>query len=354
MVITSTSPSTTLTAADQELSRDVLTLSRHVLQRFEGSVSEAQDFSALMNRIGLAGKMIARRLGQSGLIENALGVTGEVNVQGEVQQKMDEYSNRAFIRVLEQTGLVCRIVSEEMTAPARLIENCPLSRYALVFDPLDGSSNIDANLAVGSIFSVLQAEGIDEGNNEDLLQPGRRQVAAGYILYGPGTQLVYSIGNGVHSFTLDPSLGEFILARSSIQTPARGSVYSVNEGNFCQWDSPMQDYIRFVHRHEGYTARYSGALVADFHRILLQGGVYLYPGTQKKPEGKLRLMYEASPLAYLIEQAGGVATTGDQPILDIQPQALHQRVPLIIGSTENVAEVVGCLQGSNAAPLPAC
>lgn len=341
----SSSDSANRARADQEMSRDVLTLSRHVLQEFDGFTAEAQDFSSLMNRIALAGKLIARRLSQSGLVENTLGVTGSVNVQGEVQQKMDDYANQAFIRVLEQTGLVCRLVSEEMKAPARLPENCSLSRLALVFDPLDGSSNIDANLAVGSIFSVLRAEGMDDDNNSDLLQPGRQQLAAGYILYGPSTQFVYSIGNGVHSFTLDPSLGEFILTQSTIRIPARGSVYSINEGNFCQWAPPMQDFIRFVHRQDGYTARYSGALVADFHRILLQGGVYLYPGTQSKPEGKLRLMYEASPLAYLVEQAGGVATSGQEPILDMHPQALHQRVPLIIGSTDNVAEVERCLRG---------
>lgn len=338
--------STSFSTIDKEMSRDVLTLSRYVLQEFEEFTPDAQDFSALMNRIALAGKMIGRRLSQSGLVENTLGVTGSINVQGEVQQQMDEYANQAFIRVLEQTGLVCRLVSEEMKAPALLPENCPLSRYALLFDPLDGSSNIDSNLTVGSIFSILQADGRDLGNNEDLLQAGDRQLAAGYILYGPSTQLVYSLGKGVHSFTLDPSLGEFILSNSTIQIPKRGSTYSINEGYFCHWESGMQDYIRFVHRQEGYTSRYSGALVADFHRILLQGGVYLYPGTQTKPEGKLRLMYEASPLAYLVEQAGGVATTGRERILDIEPQALHQRVPLIIGSPENVAEVEKCLLGS--------
>ena len=349
MVMTSSLSSTSdpepLIPADQSMSRDVLTLSRHVLQQFDGFTAEAQDFSSLMNRIALAGKLIARRLSQSGLVENTLGVTGTVNVQGEVQQKMDDYANQAFIRVLEQTGLVCRLVSEEMKSPARLPENCSLSRLALIFDPLDGSSNIDANLAVGSIFSILRAEGTDDENNSDLLQPGRKQLAAGYILYGPSTQFVYSIGKGVHSFTLDPSLGEFILSYSDIQIPSRGSVYSINEGNFCKWETPMQDFVRFVHRNDGYTARYSGALVADFHRILLQGGVYLYPGTQSKPEGKLRLMYEASPLAFLVEQAGGIATSGRERILEIQPTAPHQRVPLIIGSVDNVAEVEKCLRG---------
>lgn len=345
MTLTTLPPELEPTSDDAKLSRDVLTLSRHVLQQFDNFSPEAQDFSALLTRVALAGKMIGRRLSQAGLLENALGVTGSVNIQGEVQQQMDDYANRAFVHVLEQTGLVCRIVSEEMRAPARLPENCSLSRFALLFDPLDGSSNIDANLTVGSIFAILQAEGVDQGNSEDLLKPGKEFVAAGYILYGPSTQLVYSLGKGVHSFTLDPSLGEFILSQSNIQTPKKGSIYSVNEGNFGQWDPGMQDYIRFVHR-SGYTSRYSGALVADFHRILLQGGVYLYPGTSSKPDGKLRLMYEAAPLAFLLEQSGGIATTGSEDIMDIVPNALHQRVPLIIGSPDNVQEVLDCLATS--------
>jgi fructose-1,6-bisphosphatase I len=346
-MVLSSPPSVMPSSAEREMARDVLTLSRHVLQQFGSFTAEAQDFSALMNRIALAGKMIARRLSQAGLIEGALGVTGNVNVQGEEQQRMDEYANRAFIRALEQTGLVCRLVSEEMKTPARLPENCSLSRLALLVDPLDGSSNIEANLSVGSIFSVLQPlEDRPEADHQDLLQPGRRQLAAGYILYGPSTQLVYSVGKGVHSFTLDPSLGEFILSQSDIRIPERGSVYSLNEGYFCQWSEGIQNFIRYAHRQGSYTSRYSGALVADFHRILLQGGVYLYPGTRQKPEGKLRLMYEANPLAFLAEQAGGVATTGTEAILDIVPHSLHQRVPLIIGSRENVEEVLRCLEGS--------
>ncbi len=321
------------------LSRDAMTLSRHVLQHFDDEfTADAKVFSALMSRMALAGKMIARRLGRAGLIEDTLGVAGTVNIQGEEQKQMDVYANQAFLRVLEQTGLVCRIVSEEMEVPTRLPENCALSRYAVLVDPLDGSSNIDADLTVGSIFSVLQAEGLNE-DDQDLLQPGSAQIASGYILYGPSTQLIYSLGRGVHSFTLDPSLGEFILTQTDIQMPRQGSIYSTNEGNFSHWSDGVRHYVQSVPRQKGYASRYSGALVADVHRILLQGGVYLYPGTDKSPEGKLRLMYEASPLAFLIEQAGGRATTGYERILDIQPTVLHQRVPLIIGSSENVAEV---------------
>ncbi|MDC0835133.1 fructose-bisphosphatase [Leptolyngbya valderiana BDU 20041] len=330
---------------ERALDRDCTTLSRHVLQQLQSFSAEAQDLSALMNRIALAGKLTARRLSRAGLMEGVLGFAGTENVQGESVKKMDVYANEVFISVFKQSGLVCRLASEEMEKPYYIPENCPIGRYTLVYDPIDGSSNIDANLNVGSIFAIRQQEGNDEsGEALDLLQSGRKQLAAGYILYGPSTVLVYSIGNGVHAFTLDPSLGEFILWQENIQVPNHGAVYSVNEGNFWQWDDSIRDYTRYVHRHEGYTGRYSGALVGDFHRILLQGGVFLYPGTVKKPEGKLRLLYESAPLAYLIEQAGGRASTGTQNILDVVPEKLHQRTPLIIGSTEDVALVESFIQ----------
>lgn len=293
-----------LSASEQveSLDRECTTLSRHVLEQLHSFSADAQDLSALMNRIALAGKLIARRLSRAGLVEDALGFTGAVNVQGESVKKMDLYANEVFISVFKQSGLVCRLASEEMEKPYYIPENCPLGRYSLLYDPLDGSSNLDINLNVGSIFSIRQQEGSDEdGLALDLLQEGRKQIAAGYVLYGPSTMLVYSIGKGVHSFTLDPSLGEFILSSENIQVPEHGPIYSVNEGNFWQWEESIRDYIRYVHRHEGYTARYGGALVGDFHRILLQGGVFLYPGTVKKPEGKLRLLYESAPLAFLIE-----------------------------------------------------
>ncbi|MDX2232623.1 MAG: class 1 fructose-bisphosphatase [Leptolyngbyaceae cyanobacterium bins.349] len=322
------------------LDRDCTTLSRHVFQQLQSFSADAQDLSALMNRIALAGKLVARRLSRAGLMEGALGFTGEVNVQGESVKKMDVYANEVFISVFKQSGLVCRLASEEMDNPYYIPENCPIGRYTLVYDPIDGSSNIDTNINVGSIFAIRQQEGEDlDGSATDLLQPGRKQIAAGYILYGPSTMLVYSIGKGVHAFTLDPSLGEFILSTENIQIPAHGAIYSVNEGNFWQWDEGIRDYIRYMHRHDGYTARYSGALVGDFHRILFQGGVFLYPGTVKKPEGKLRLLYESAPLAYLVEQAGGRASNGTENILDIVSGQLHQRTPLIIGSQEDVALV---------------
>lgn len=327
-------------ATDKSLDRDCTTLSRHVLQQLQSFSPDAQDLSALMNRISLAGKLVARRLSRAGLMEGVLGFTGEVNVQGESVKKMDVYANEVFISVFKQSGLVCRLASEEMEKPYYIPENCPIGRYTLLYDPIDGSSNTDTNLSLGSIFAIRQQEGTDtNGDAKDLLADGNKQIAAGYILYGPSTMLIYSIGKGVHSFTLDPSLGEFILTEENIRIPDHGSIYSVNEGNFWQWEESIREYIRYVHRTEGYTARYSGAMVSDIHRILLQGGVFLYPGTVQKPEGKLRLLYESAPLAYLIEQAGGRASTGKMDILDVVPTKLHQRTPLIIGSKEDVAKV---------------
>jgi fructose-1,6-bisphosphatase I len=332
-------------AHEYSLDRDCTTLSRHVLQQLQSFSTDAQDLSALMNRIGLAAKLIARRLSRAGLMENVLGFTGEVNVQGESVKKMDLYANDVFISVFKQSGLVCRLASEEMEQPYYIPENCPIGRYTLLYDPIDGSSNVDINLNVGSIFAIRQQEGIDDdGSAKDLLQNGHKQIAAGYVLYGPSTILVYSIGKGVHAFVLDPSLGEFILSSENIQIPTHGPVYSVNEGNFWQWEESLRDYTRYMHRHEGYTARYSGALVGDIHRILFQGGVFLYPGTVKKPEGKLRLLYESAPLAFLIEQAGGRASTGTQNILDIVPDKIHTRTPLIIGSADDVALVESFIQ----------
>ena len=331
---------------EHSLDRDCTTLSRHVLQQFSSFSAEAQDISAIMNRIALAAKLISRRLSRAGLMAGTLGFTGETNVQGESVKKMDVYANEVFISVFKQSGLVCRLASEEMEKPYYIPENCPIGRYTLLYDPIDGSSNVDINLNVGSIFSLRQQEGDDiDGEAQDLLlQDGHKQIAAGYVLYGPSTILVYSLGQGVHSFILDPSLGEFILAEENITLPAHGPVYSVNEGNYWQWEESIREYIRYVHRHEGYTARYSGALVGDFHRILLQGGVFLYPGTVKKPEGKLRLLYESAPLAFLSEQAKGKASTGFQNILDIVPDKLHARSPLIIGSTEDVGLVESFIQ----------
>lgn len=339
-----------ITIPEHNLDRDCTTLSRHVLQQLQSFSADAQDLSALMNRIALAGKLISRRLSCAGLLEDVLGFTGEVNVQGESVKKLDIYANTVFISVFEQSGLVCRLASEEMEKPYYIPENCPIGRYTLLYDPIDGSSNVDINLSVGSIFAIRQQQGDDlEGEAKDLLQDGYQQIAAGYILYGPSTMLVYSLGKGVHAFILDPSLGEFILAQENIQIPDHGSIYSVNEGNFWQWDESIREYIRYVHSQEGYTARYSGALVADIHRILMQGGVFLYPGTQKQPQGKLRLLYESAPLGFLIEQAGGRVSNGRENLLNVVPDYLHARTPLIIGSKLDVELVESFVKK---APIP--
>ena len=331
---------------DASLDRDSMTLAQHVLQEVGSLGPDAQDISALMNRVAFAGKLVSRRLTRAGLVEDAMGFTGKKNVQGESVKKMDEYANDVFISVFKRSGLVCQLVSEEMDEIYHIPENCPIGGYTLLYDPIDGSSNVDINLNVGSVFAVRRRQGNEvDSSGSDLLTPGRDQMAAGYILYGPSTVFVYSIGKGVHAFTLDPSLGEFILAAENVQIPERGANYSVNEGNMWQWDEHYRDYIRYVHRHEGYSGRYSGALVGDFHRILMQGGVFLYPGTQKKPEGKLRLMYESAPLAFLAAQAGGRATTGEQDVLDVVPDGIHMRSPLIIGSKEDVELVESFIQG---------
>ena len=335
------------------LDRDSMTLAQHVLQQVGSLGPDAQDISALMNRVAFAGKLVSRRLTRAGLVEDAMGFTGKKNVQGESVKKMDEYANDVFISVFKQSGLVCQLVSEEMEEIYHIPENCPIGGYTLLYDPIDGSSNVDINLNVGSIFSVRRRQGSQvDSTGSDLLTPGHDQMAAGYILYGPSTVFVYSIGKGVHAFTLDPSLGEFILAAENIQIPEHGPNYSANEGNMFQWDESFRDFIRYVHRHEGYSGRYSGALVGDFHRILMQGGVFLYPGTQKKPEGKLRLMYESAPLAFLAAQANGKATTGEQEILDVQPDGIHMRSPLIIGSKEDVALVESFIQGRKLDQMP--
>lgn len=324
-------------AQSHSLDRDCTTLSRHVLKQFQSFSPEAQDLSALMNRIALAGKLVSRHLNRAGIIEGVLGFTGDTNVQGESVKKMDVYANDVFISVFKESGLVCRLASEEMDKPYYIPENCPIGRYTLLMDPIDGSSNIDTNLSVGSIFAIRQQEGDDvDQTASDLLQNGHKQIAAGYILYGASTKLVYSLGNGVHSFTLDPSLGEFILAEENMKIPEKGWVYSLNEGNYWQWEEPIRNYVQYVHRQKGYSARYGGALVGDFHRILQQGGVFLYPGTVNKPEGKIRLLYESVPLAFLVEQAGGKASTGKERLMDVVPEKLHARSPLIIGSPQDV------------------
>jgi fructose-1,6-bisphosphatase I len=323
-----------------------MTLTRFIMERQLGAESSAE-FSILLSQIATAGKVVTNEMRRAGLL-GILGYTGQTNVQGEAVRKLDEIANSVFTSTMEYSKLVCEIVSEEVDGVTRLTKNCKGRKYSLLVDPLDGSSNIDINGTVGTIFSVTRRkdEMADETPEEDLLQKGSQQVAAGYIMYGPSTILVFSSGHQVHGFTLDPGIGEFVLSHDDIRMPGRGKTYAINYGNCSNWFPQTQKIIDHFNKPDAetgrpYSLRYVGSLVADFHRTLLEGGLYIYPGDTKKPNGKLRLLYECSPLAFLAEKAGGAASDGKQRILDIQPDALHQRSPLIIGSADDVAVALG-------------
>ncbi len=303
----------------------------------------------VLTEIGLVGKLISHELRRAGLT-NILGTTGETNIQGEEVKKLDEIANQTFVSVFERTGAVSALASEEMEEPV-ICERGSDTEYLLVIDPLDGSSNTDCNMPLGTIFSVLRYHRTRESPTErDFLKAGVHQAAAGYLLYGSSTLLVYSTGQGVHGFTLDPAIGEYILSHGNIHMPDQGKVYAVNEGNYHKWAAGTRrycDYLKVADKPTGrpYTVRYSGCLVADVHRLLLGGGIYFYPGEIDKPEGKLRLLYEANPLGFVVEQAGGQASTGVGRILDIEPKKLHQRVPLFIGSRHDVERADAFIQG---------
>ena len=281
---------------------------------------------------------------RAGLVD-VLGSAGAVNVQGEEQQKLDVFANEVVKSALTFTGRVCLMGSEEDEDFIPVPEGYPVGKYVVLFDPLDGSSNIDANAPVGTIFSIYKRVSRDgRGDAGDLLQCGKHQVAAGYVMYGSSVMLVYTAGKGVHGFTLDPTIGEFVLSNRDLKTPPVGKYYSVNESYFARWDRGVQLAVRGFHgefpeRIKGKNSRYIGSLVADFHRNLVNGGIFMYPGDSRNPAGKLRLLYECAPMAFIAEQAGGAATNGIDRILDLQPLALHQRSPLVIGSRDDVAFV---------------
>lgn len=327
-----------------------LTLSRFIIQKQAVHPGVTGELVSLLAQVGLVGKLIAQDLRQAGLID-ILGTTGQMNVQGETVKKLDEIANETFLKAFRQSGLACALASEEMERPVLLPENWPQAKYMLLFDPLDGSSNTDCNMPLGAIFSVLKWESKDRMPTEDeLVRKGTEQVAAGYLLFGSSTMLVYTVGQGVHGFTLAPGIGEYILSHEQIRMPARGKVYGANEGNYHKWTAGTQRYVdslKISDKPTGrpYSGRYSACLVADVHRILLGGGIYLYPGELDRPEGKLRLLYEANPLAWVVEQAGGRASTGTMRILDVEAKQLHQRVPLIIGSGDDVREAERYIQG---------
>jgi fructose-1,6-bisphosphatase I len=325
------------------------TLSQFALKQ-QGPSGADYEFSAFLSRIGLVGKIISREIGRAGLAD-ILGLTGTVNVQGEAVKKLDQFANDTFVRVFQESGLVCLLASEELEKPLEFVEKGSGGKYVLLIDPLDGSSNIDVNGTLGSIFSVYLARDPRHPDpSSDILRKGAEQIAAGYVIYGPSTVLVYTSGNGVHGFTLDPEIGEFLLSHQDIRIPPRGKTYSVNQGNYHDWTPETQRYIDYLLEKDPkdgrpYSLRYVGTLVADFHRTLLDGGIFLYPASKKSPEGKLRLLYEAFPMAMVVERAGGKATRGDGRILEIQPSKLHQRVPLMIGSPQDVELASEFLQG---------
>jgi fructose-1,6-bisphosphatase I len=314
------------------------TLDRFLMETLQTYPGATGTFVNLTQSIALAGKMISSRVNRAGLA-GMLGGTGEVNIQGEFVQKLDRYANETFTRALEHRGHTCMVVSEEEDEPILVGEQWHSGRYVVTVDPLDGSSNIDVNATIGTIFGVyrrLSEEGT-RANAQDALRPGRDLVAAGYIVYGSGTLMVLGSEAGVHGFTLDPSVGEFFLSHPNIRIPT-GKIYSCNEAYADRWQPGVRAYLDRCKK-QSYSSRYIGSLVADFHRNLLKGGVFFYPASAKEPKGKLRLLYEAFPLAYLAERAGGAATDGRTRILDRNPTEFHERTPLVIGNADLVAEL---------------
>jgi fructose-1,6-bisphosphatase I len=301
------------------------------------------ELSSLLHHIGTAAKMVNKKINKAGLVD-IIGRSGDVNIQGENQQKLDVYADEVFISALLSSGECCGVATEENQNEIVFSETfASKGKYIVCIDPLDGSSNIDFNVSVGTIFSIYRriTQRGEKVRNEDFLQEGSKQVAAGYIVYGSSTMLVYSTGNGVNGFTLDPSIGEFCLSHPDIRTPEDGSIYSVNEGNYIHFPSGIKKYIKYCQEkdkesHRPYTSRYIGSLVSDFHRNLLCGGIFLYPANEKAPLGKLRLVYECNPIAFIAEQAGGLASDGKQNILNITPSTLHQRSPFYVGSKNMV------------------
>ncbi|MEW6664366.1 MAG: class 1 fructose-bisphosphatase [Thermodesulfobacteriota bacterium] len=333
-----------------------ITITEHILNQQRENPDATGAFTTLLHELIVAAKVISRDVNRAGLVD-ILGSTGDINVQEEQVQKLDVFANRVIIERMRHIGQLCCMGSEELADPIEIPETYPKGNYVLLFDPLDGSSNIDVNVSIGTIFGIYRKQSNDNGRDytlSDILQPGYMQVAAGYFIYGSSTMMVYTTGKGVHGFTLYPSVGEFLLSHENIRIPEKGKTYSVNEGNFSYWDEKTRalvDYFKTRDKQTSrpYTSRYVGSLVADFHRNLLKGGIFMYPADlkdPKRPTGKLRLMVEANPLAMVVEQAGGYASDGQGPILQIQPKELHQRVPLYIGSKEDVKIAERFLSGS--------
>lgn len=327
----------------------LVTLHEFIVRKQKDFPFASGELSRLLNDIALAAKIVSNDVRKAGLVDHILGAQGGQNVQGEDQQKLDVVADQAFINAFQNGGEVCGIASEEnddfLAFESQSAQN---ANYVVLFDPLDGSSNIDVNVSIGTIFSIYRRLSPcgTKPDLQDMLQPGTAQVAAGYVLYGSSTILVYSTGNGVNGFTLDPAIGEFFLSHPDLRMPENGRLYAVNEGNLNDFDPQLRAYLAYCQSHENqtgkpYSGRYIGSLVADFHRNLIKGGIYIYPAVPAAPQGRLRLLYECNPLAFIAEQAGGLATDGKQRILNIQPTELHQRVGFYIGSKLMVEKAMG-------------
>ena len=330
----------------------VVTLNEFIMDRQADFPFATGELSRILNDIAVASKIVSRDVRKAGLVDHILGAHGNTNVQGEEQQKLDVVADEQFIKAFEYGGEVCGIASEENDDfVAFSSESAKNGKYVVLFDPLDGSSNIDVNVSIGTIFSIyrrISAVGT-EATLDDMLQPGSEQVAAGYVLYGSSTMLVYTTGRGVNGFTLDPSIGEFCLSHPGMRMPETGRLYAMNEGNINICEEGLRDYVAYCQSFENdkgapYSGRYIGSLVADFHRNMIKGGIYIYPDTTTSPEGKLRLLYECNPLAFIAEQAGGLASTGRKRIMDVTPTRLHQRVPFYIGSKQMVEKALSLLR----------
>lgn len=319
----------------------VVTLSEFILDRQSDFPYATGELTRLLADMGIAAKIVNQQVNKAGL-GNILGAHGSENVQGEEQQKLDVFADEVFMHALKAGGQVCGIASEEQEDFVAFDSSiCRDGKYVVLFDPLDGSSNIDVNVSIGTIFSIFRRTSTPgtPADASDFLQPGKDQVAAGYVLYGSSTMLVYTTGKGVNGFTLEPTIGEFCLSHPGMQIPKDGHIYSVNEGNWEVMSEGVRQYVK-VCRERELRGRYIGSLVADFHRNLIKGGIYIYPGITSAPKGKLRLLYECSPLAMIAEEAGGEATDGQQRVLDINPDELHQRLPFFVGSSDMVEEAM--------------
>jgi len=334
-----------------------MTLSRFIVECQQRYPQATGAFTSLLLELTIAAKVISREVNKAGLV-NILGRAGKVNVQGEQVMKLDDFANDTIVKALDHTGHLCVMASEEMADPIPIPQGFQRGPYVIVFDPLDGSSNIDANVNIGTIFGIYRklTKG-EDGTLTDLLQPGHSMLCAGYIVYGPSTMMVYSTGHGVHGFTLDPSVGEFLMSHPDIKLPERGKIYSCNEGNARYWSPEIRAFLDYLKAGDEtsrvpYSSRYVGSLVADFHRTLVYGGFFMYPADRRDPKashGKLRLLYEANPLAFLAVQAGGAATVGETDVLDVEPSDLHERVPLFIGSRHEVQLLQRFLRGERVA-----